>query len=89
LTERLGIELPIVQAPMAGAATPALAAAVSNAGGLGSLGFGTSSPTSIGEQVEAFSRRSNRALNWNFFCHPEPADIEARSAAWRESLAPI
>ena len=89
LTERLGIELPIIQAPMAGAATPALAAAVSNAGALGSLGFGTSSPDAIGEQVEAFSRRSNRALNWNFFCHPEPTDVEARSATMRTTLAPI
>jgi len=35
--ERLGIEIPIIQAPMGGAASPALAAAVSNAGGLGTL----------------------------------------------------
>ncbi len=89
LTDLLGIELPIVQAPMAGAATPELAAEVSNAGALGSLGFGTSSITSIEEQVEAFARRSNRGLNWNFFCHPEPNDIEARSAAMRERLAPL
>lgn len=89
LTERLGIDLPIIQAPMAGAATPALAAAVSNAGGLGSLGFATSSIAAIGEQIDAFAKRSNRALNWNFFCHPEPTDIEARSAAMRERLAPI
>ena len=89
LTERLGIEVPIIQAPMASAATPELAAEVSNAGGLGSLGFGTSTIASIEEQVEAFGRRSNRGLNWNFFCHPEPEDIEARSAAIRQRLAPI
>jgi nitronate monooxygenase len=89
LTERFGIELPIIQAPMAGAATPALAVAVSNAGGLGSLGFGTSRIAAIGEQLEAFSSRSNRALNWNFFCHAEPVEIEARSAAMRKRLAPI
>jgi nitronate monooxygenase len=89
LTDRLGIELPIIQAPMAGAATPALAAAVSNAGALGSLGLGTSSIAAIGEQIDAFAKRSNRALNWNFFCHPEPTEIEARSAAMRERLAPI
>jgi nitronate monooxygenase len=89
LTDRLGIELPIIQAPMAGAATPALAAAVSNAGALGSLGFGTSSIAAIGEQIGAFANRSNRALNWNFFCHPEPTEIEARSAAMRKRLAPI
>ena len=89
LTDRLGIELPIIQAPMASAATPELAAEVSNAGALGSLGFGTSSIASIEEQVRAFARRSNRGLNWNFFCHPEPTDIETRSAAMRRRLAPI
>jgi nitronate monooxygenase len=89
LTDLLGIELPIIQAPMASTATPELAAEVSNAGALGSLGFATSSIASIGEQVEAFARRSNRALNWNFFCHPEPTDVEARSAAMRRRLAPI
>ena len=88
LTDVLGIELPIIQAPMASAATPELAAEVSNAGALGSLGFATSSMTSIEEQVEAFGRRSNRGLNWNFFCHPEPEEIEARSAAMRKRLAP-
>ena len=40
LLKKIGIELPIVQAPMAGVSTPALAAAVSNAGGLGSIGVG-------------------------------------------------
>jgi nitronate monooxygenase len=89
LTELLGIELPLIQAPMASAATPELAAAVSNAGALGSLGFATSSIQSIEEQVEAFARRSNRGLNWNFFCHPEPEEIEARSAPMRARLAPI
>ena len=39
-TTRLGLALPIVQGPMAGADTPALAAAVSAAGGLGMLGCG-------------------------------------------------
>ena len=89
LTDLLGIELPIIQAPMASAATPELAAEVSNAGALGSLGFATSSLSSIAEQVEAFARRSNRGLNWNFFCHKEPEEIEARSAAMRRRLAPI
>lgn len=89
LTKRLGIELPIIQAPMAGASTPELAAAVSNAGALGSLGLGTSSIASIGDQVAAFYRRSHRPLNWNFFCHPEPTDVEARSATMRKGMAPI
>ena len=37
---RLGLSVPLVQAPMAGVSTPALAAAVSNAGALGSIGVG-------------------------------------------------
>ena len=44
LTELLGIELPIIQAPMAGSTTPELAAAVTNAGGLGSLGCAFMTP---------------------------------------------
>ena len=95
LTDLLGIELPIIQAPMASAATPELAAEVSNAGALGSLGFATSSIAAIGEQVEAFARRSNRGLNWNFFCHPEPdryrgevgGDEEAPGADLRRTRA--
>ena len=42
MLEGLGMTLPIIQAPMAGVSTPALAAAVSNAGGLGSIGIGAS-----------------------------------------------
>src|ERR1700686_2337162 len=57
LCERLGIELPIIQAPMGGAAGPALAAAVSNAGGLGMLALS-------GADVETMQRRirETRAL---------------------------
>ena len=40
LLRTLGVGLPIIQAPMAGVSTPAMAAAVSNAGGLGSIGVG-------------------------------------------------
>ncbi|HBU97962.1 MAG TPA: nitronate monooxygenase, partial [Thalassospira lucentensis] len=40
MLDTLGVTLPIVQAPMAGVSTPALAAAVSNTGGLGSIGIG-------------------------------------------------
>ncbi|MDP6818731.1 MAG: nitronate monooxygenase [Alphaproteobacteria bacterium] len=84
----LGIEHPIVQAPMASAATPALAAAVSNAGGLGSLGSATLSPEQFGEQVGAFRAESNRPFNANFFVHAEPARDAEAEAAMRERLAP-
>src|SRR3954454_6423989 len=44
LLRRIGIELPVVQAPMAGVSTPKMAAAVANAGGLGSIGIGAADP---------------------------------------------
>ena len=75
LTERLGLAYPIIQAPMAGAATPALAATVSEAGGLGSLGLGTSSPEAAAAEIQRFKQMSARPLNTNFFCHEEPGDV--------------
>ena len=73
LTERLDLAWPIIQAPMAGAATPALAATVSNAGGLGSLGLGTVSPDIARGEIERFRQMSAKPLNTNFFCHEEIA----------------
>ena len=67
---------------------PLLSAAVSNAGGLGSLGLGTSSLESAAEQIAEHNQASNRSLNANFFCHEEPTDAEPRSAAMRERLQP-
>ena len=66
LLELLGVEHPIIQAPMASAATPALAAAVSNAGGLGSLGCAPFTPEKFAEQVGALRTDTNRAFNVNF-----------------------
>ena len=86
LTARLGIDVAIIQAPMAGANTPALSAAVSNAGGLGSLGFGTSSVEDASRLISEHTQASNRSLNANFFCHEEPEDIENRSAEMRNRL---
>ena len=88
LQDLLGIEHPIIQAPMASAATPALAAAVSNAGGLGSLGSATLSPEQVREQADAFRSESNRIFNANFFVHDAPVADGAAEAAMRERLAP-
>jgi nitronate monooxygenase len=68
----LGVRVPILQAPMAGYATPALAAAVGNAGGLGALGSATLALPEVAAQVAAFRGQSNAGINLNFFCHPEP-----------------
>ncbi len=88
LTSRLGIDVAIIQAPMAGGNTPALSSAVSNAGGLGSLGLGTSSVDDARAQIAEHVKSSNRSLNANFFCHDEPEQTEDRSAAMRARLQP-
>ncbi len=76
-TRKLGIAHPIVQAPMAGGpATPELAAAVSNAGGLGSLGAGYWSPTQIREAIRDVKRRTDRPFAVNLFV-PERAGAKA------------
>ncbi|WP_137387887.1 NAD(P)H-dependent flavin oxidoreductase [Rhodoligotrophos defluvii] len=88
LVDLLELELPIIQAPMAGVATPALAAAVSNAGGLGSLGLATSTATAAREMIGALRAQSNRAFNVNVFCHKPAVADPAVEAAWIEQLRP-
>ncbi|MEI7293096.1 nitronate monooxygenase [Paraburkholderia tropica] len=69
LLEILGIEKPIIQAPMAGVATPALAAAVSNAGGLGSLGLGAMNAADARKAIDATRALTQKPFNVNLFCH--------------------
>ncbi|MEX2644250.1 MAG: nitronate monooxygenase [Acetobacterales bacterium] len=89
MTELLGIEHPILQAPMAGATTPALAAAVSNAGGLGSLGCAMLAPDGFREQVRQTRALTNRPVHVNFFCHEPPRRDAARAALARELVKPF
>ncbi len=72
LLDLLGISHPIIQAPMSGFTGPNLAAAISNAGALGSLGCGTMPTRAVSEQVVELRRATNRPFNLNFFAHPEP-----------------
>ncbi|MBV8682478.1 MAG: nitronate monooxygenase [Caulobacteraceae bacterium] len=89
LMQRLGLKLPIVQAPMAGTSTPALAAAVTNAGGLGSIGVGATDSAGARSMVEALRGRTNGAFNVNVFCHrPATADAD-RERAWLSALEPV
>lgn len=88
LIELLGIEIPIVQGPMAGVQDWQLAAAVSKAGGLGSLPCAMLSPEQIVEQTEKIRAATDRPFNLNFFCHTPPVADNAREAAWRDRLAP-
>jgi nitronate monooxygenase len=67
LLDKLGIELPIIQAPMAGTSSPALAAAVANAGGLGSLGVAATNAEGAQAMIAAARERTNKALNVNVF----------------------
>jgi len=84
----LGVELPILQAPMAGAQGSALAIAVCEAGGLGALPCAMLSPDQIRAEVAAIRAATARPFNLNFFCHAKPAPDPEREAAWRERLAP-
>ena len=74
LLSRLGMSVPIIQAPMAGITTPALAAAVCNAGGLGSLGCADLPLDKVRAVAEEMRGRTNRAFNLNFFVNA-PADL--------------
>ena len=84
----LGVELPVIQAPMAGVQGSALAVAVSNAGGLGSLPCALLSPASMRDELERISAQTSRPYNVNFFCHRTPIPDIARESAWRAALAP-
>lgn len=88
ITELFGIELPIIQAPMAGAATAELAAAVCNAGGMGSLGVAMMTAAQLRENVSKLRAQTNKAFNLNYFVHDEP-DLSAFSAKpMQDALAP-
>jgi nitronate monooxygenase len=88
LTEILGIACPIVQAPMAGFSTPALAAAVSNAGGLGSLGSAMLEPEQLRASLRNLRAATNRPCNANFFVHAPPTEDAARRARMQARLRP-
>src|SRR5688572_15439623 len=84
----VGIEQPIIQAPMAGATTPALAIAVAEAGGLGSLGCAASSADQVRTDLNLIRQQTDRPVNVNFFCHAPPVENAAHERAWRARLAP-
>jgi nitronate monooxygenase len=86
LLDLLGIELPIIQAPMAGSATSAMAIAVAEAGGLGSLACAMLSPDQVFAEFASVRQRTSKPINVNFFCHAPTAIDAAREAAWRQLL---
>jgi nitronate monooxygenase len=82
LLEKIGLEWPIFQAPMAGTSTPAMAAAVSNAGALGALGLAAEQPEGAGKMIAATKALTNRPFNVNVFCHRPAIPNAAVEAAW-------
>ena len=88
LQSLLGIDLPILQAPMAGVQGSALAVAVSNAGGLGALPCAMLDAPALLAELYAINAQTRKPYNLNFFCHQEPVADSAADARWREALQP-
>ena len=84
----LGITLPVIQAPMAGVQESALALAVSNAGGLGSLPCAMLDMAGLARELAALRDGTTKPCNLNFFCHAPPQADAAREARWHAALAP-
>jgi nitronate monooxygenase len=85
--ERFGLELPVIQAPMIGP-KPALASAVSAAGGLGSIACAALTPDGVRAEVERLRAQTDRPFALNFFAHTRPDPDLERDAAWMRRLAP-
>lgn len=86
LLDLVGIELPIIQAPMAGANGAEMAAEVCAAGGLGSIPCAMLDAAGVRAEVAALRRATDRPFNLNFFCHDEPADGAEALRRWRERM---
>ncbi|QXH54930.1 NAD(P)H-dependent flavin oxidoreductase [Pseudomonas maumuensis] len=89
ILDLLGIELPILQAPMAGATGAAMAIAVGNAGGLGALPCAMLTAEQVRGEIETFRAACQGPLNLNFFCHQPPAPDLDRDARWKQALKPF
>ena len=88
LTKMMGIDVPIIQAPMAGSAGLDMAVAVAGAGGLGSLACAPLDAQGLEDLLLAASKLVNKPLNFNFFCHELPEENPDQDAAWLEKLSP-
>jgi nitronate monooxygenase len=88
LLHSLGVTIPVIQAPMANVSNPAMAAAVSEAGGLGSVSVGAGDAAAARDTLRAVRAATNRAVNVNVFCHRAPAADPAKEVTWVARLAP-
>lgn len=89
LQELLGLRWPVIQAPMAGSQGSALALAVTNAGGLGSLPAAALMPDALRAELKRLQEGARGPWNVNFFCHRPPASDPRREAAWLDALSPF
>lgn len=85
----LGTRLPLIQAPMAGSQGAALAVAVCNAGGLGSLPCAMLTPEGLHKELTVLTTGTSAPYNVNFFCHTPPPHDAQREASWRQALKPF
>jgi len=88
ILDLLGIELPIIQAPMAGATLSSMVIAASNAGGLGSMPAAMLSTEQLREELKTIRQHTQRPINVNFFCHQPPVADEQRALEWKNLLQP-
>ena len=88
LLDLLGIRIPIIQAPMAGVSSPAMAAAVADGGGLGSLGIGAMTAGEARNAIRRFRDLSNGSLNMNVFAHRPARRDHCQETAWLDRLGP-
>lgn len=88
LLDLLSIDIPLIQAPMAGATTVAMVVAANNAGALGSMPAAALSIEQLRDALSAIRQASPRPMNVNFFCHQPPEADDARDRRWKELLHP-
>src|SRR5690349_15578043 len=88
IVELFGIELPVIQAPMAGANGPDMVIEVSEAGGLGSLPAALYTTVQLTEALETVRAGTRRPINVNFFAHAAAPEDATKQNAWRERLSP-
>ncbi|MBC3411041.1 nitronate monooxygenase [Pseudomonas sp. SWRI51] len=88
ILDLLGIELPILQAPMAGASGAAMAIAVGNAGGLGALPCAMLTEAQVRAEIATLRSACQGPLNLNFFCHQPPQPAPEHDARWKQALKP-
>ncbi len=84
----VGIDHPIIQAPMAGANLSAMVIAVSRAGGLGSLPCGMLNVDQARAELNVIRQQTDKPINVNFFSHEQPVPDDEREKRWRNRLAP-